>query len=110
MIPRKPLVGKRFAVGTYTDGVWTQGSSSTLNFTASVQPLSGKDKESLPEGFREKAGYKLYTDTEMKTVDEKNGISADQVTIDGLLYEVVTVGVWQNSIINHYKVIVSLIE
>lgn len=108
MIPRKTLNIKQFAAGVYngTTGLWVEGASTTGTITASVQPLRGKEMEMLPEARRESQAYKLYTDTQLFTVDTTTNKNPDQVQINGDWHEVLIVEDWQNEILNHYKVIV----
>ena len=104
------LSGTRYAAGSWTKGIYAPGTSSPIQFTASVQPLSGREKLTLPEGAREKAEYRLYTSFELQTLNEKAVKSADRVTLFGKLYEIIRVEPWQNNIIPHYKAIASLID
>ena len=46
---------------TGTDGIWTPGAESTLTIRGSWQPLTGRELEQLPEGYRERARAKLNT-------------------------------------------------
>lgn len=109
MIPRQTLSGTRFIAGTYTNGVYIEGTTSPLSISASVQPIKGRELESLPEGRRDKQALRLYTNFELRTAEEDDGPNADQITIDGKLFEVIAVENWANHIINHFKVIVSYI-
>ena len=106
---RQPLTGKRFAAPTIVKGRKTaEGTESPLSFTASVQPLSPKELNALPEGERESAKFKLYTDFALRTVVTGDaGTNPDQVQINSEWYDVTGVDVWGNNVIPHYKVIVS---
>lgn len=104
------ISGTRYGIGTWTKGKYTPGTSSSIQFTASVQPLSGREKLTLPEGVREKVEYKLYTDFQLLTVDEKTSKNADRVVLFGKTYEIVKVEIWQNKVIPHYKALASLID
>ena len=107
---RQPLVGKRFASATWEDGQKTEGAETDINFTASVQPLRPNELQALPEGKRESATFRLYTDFALRTtVRGSGGTSADRVQINGEWYEIIAVDVWQNNVINHYKAIARLI-
>ena len=109
MIPKKTLTVTRedTDTGAYNaDGDWVKGTTSQFTITASVQPLTGKEMELLPEGRRESQSYKLYSATKLLTVKTAPKDNADLVTYDGRNFEVLIVEDWQNSIINHYKIIV----
>jgi len=104
---RKPRIGKRTTAGTLLKGQSVPGSTSVLNFDASVQPLSGRERETLPEGLREKGAHRLYTDFALRTDNQKTKDPADEVTLFDKRHIVVRVDPWQNGVLNHFKVIVS---
>lgn len=104
------ITGTRYAASTVLKGQSTPGATSAIGFTSSVQPMSGKEKLSLPEGVREKTIYKLYTSFALRTASEKNKTKADRVTVFGDLFEVIKVDTWQNKVIPHYKALVSSID
>lgn len=106
LIPRKTLTLSRPAAGSYVNGVWVEGAVTQSFFEASVQPLAGKEIELLPEERRNTESYKLFTDTELLTVNTSSRRNADIITIDGRNFEVYSVKSWQNTIINHYEVVV----
>lgn len=105
---RKPLVVTRVAAGGYVGGVWQEGAPVSIDIRASVQPTSPEDMELLPEGRRGRLAYTLFSDTELRTADSNTGTNADRVTIDGAVYEVSAVAPWQNSILPHYRAVVTL--
>lgn len=103
---RQPLTGLRFAAGSYVDGRWVEGASSALAFTASVQPASSEDLQSLPENRRKLSTFALFTSTRLLGVDVESGTNPDRVTLHDGIYEVVSVARWQNNVIPHYKALV----
>lgn len=107
VIPRKTLLVRRYAAGDYnTSGNWVEGTPGDFNILASVQPLRGKEMEMLPEARRESQAYKLYTDTQLLTINTTAKTNSDRVQIEGNWFEVLIAEPWQNTIIDHYKVIV----
>lgn len=110
---RMPVSMQRKAPGSYVNGVWVEGALTTIPITASIQPTTGEELLSLPEGRRDRKTYALFTSTKLNVA--RPGINPDLVTIFGEVYEVIKVDIWQNrpavfAIINHYKVIVSALE
>jgi len=106
---RKTLTGKTFASGTWVKGIFTEGSATEFEFTASVQPLTPKELNALPEGERKLARFRLFTSYRLKTADDSDDKkSPDQVQIEGQWYTVTGIDIWQNKVIPHYKAIVSL--
>ena len=90
-------------------GRYTEGTPTALTITASVQPLTADEMQLLPEGRRADESFRLYTDTRLLTANRVTNKNADIITIDGTRYEVLSCETWQNTIINHYKAIVSKI-
>ena len=104
------IAGKRYAASSFDKGRWTDGSESDISFKASVQPLKGNELLTLPEGYREKETYRLYTSFQLLTADEKNKKIPDRVTIFGKKFDIIKVDIWQNKVIPHYKAIASLVD
>ncbi len=63
--------------------------------------------ESLDEGRRTRDAFRLYSDRALRTVKEQN---PDRVVLGDRLFEVVSRADWQNGVIPHYKMIVSLCD
>ena len=103
---RSPLTLRRKEKGFVKDGYWVEGFVTESTFTASVQPLTPREVEQLPEGRRDSDPFWLFTSTELKVVNVDGIKNPDIVVIDGEFYEVDKVGKWQNNVINHYKCLV----
>jgi len=99
---RKPFTIRRQSGGTRTDGHWIEGTETEIDILASVQPLTPREMESLPEGRRTKQAFKIYTDTELKTVESQ---SPDHITLYGDDFEVLSVAPYQSDVINHFKAV-----
>lgn len=102
--------------GSYTLGRWVNGTETLIPITASIQPTTGEEMLSLPEGRRNRKTYTLFTSTPIEVIHGLNdSINPDEVEIFGERYEVVQVEVWQNNppvfgIVNHYKFYASALE
>jgi len=104
------LATSSFNTGAYTvtrrgpttsvGGRATLAGSSTFTIQASVQALSGRDLQRLPEGMRVQELRKLYTPTQLQAIG-----APDVVSIDGSSWEVQTVEDW-SGLGNFFKVIV----
>lgn len=110
---RVPLTIFRKNAGSYVDGIWVEGSETTIPITASIQPTTGEEMLSLPEGRRNKKTYSLFTSTHINVI--VSGKNPDQIEIFGERYEVVRVDPWQNNppvfgIVNHYKFYAQALE
>lgn len=108
MIFRRPLQIIRKQAGFYNNaGKWVDGANSVgLTIQASVQPLLGKDVNTLPENRRSLESYCLYTNTSLTVLNELTRLRGDIVVIGGKNYEIVSRHDWQNGIVDHYKYIV----
>lgn len=113
---RVPVAIYRMNAGSYVNGRWVQSGENLINITASIQPTSGEDVLSIPEGRRNRKTYALFTSTPIETIHGLNdSTNPDQAVVYGERYEVIKVEIWQNNppvfgIVNHYKIIVSALE
>lgn len=72
-------------------------ASAPFATTGSMQPLSGRDLQRLPEGDRATEQLWYFTTTRLQTAEVDTGQVADVVDVDGEAYEVQTVENWQAS-------------
>lgn len=87
--------------GKRVDDVWTE-----FTISGSVQPL--RPDEVLDEGVggeRNRHGVRVYSDTLLRTADQRTGLKADRIIIDGEEFEVQTVENWTRHSLQqkHYK-------
>lgn len=113
---RSPITLRRPDAGSWVDGRWTSaGTVTDTTITASIQPLTGEEMQELPAGRRLSEAYKMYTSTQVRTVqDAGSNQNADRVVFNGKEYEIHEVNPWQNntnfSIVNHYKYMILRID
>jgi hypothetical protein len=106
---RKPLTVLRKSGGHVENYEWVEGLTTTLTIKASVQPIKGQMLSAVPEGFRAKASYALFTNSELRTLG--NGYSEPDIVIIGNdKFICIQILAWQNGLIPHYKVIVSRLD
>lgn len=79
-------------------------SSSAFSIVASVQPAPGRTLETLPEGFRDRGGFVLFTTTELRTSDA-GAQEPDSVSIDGVEHQVASCAPWAQ-LGNYYRAVV----
>jgi hypothetical protein len=105
MLGREAITIKRIT-GSFTNGAWSE-TLTTGTIHGSVQPLTSKQLETLPEGYRDARGYTVYGDINeaMLTSAEVNSKTPDVVTIDSVDYQVVKT-LKHRSLIKHYEYIV----
>lgn len=117
---RMPLNLYRKTSGSYINGLWVEGGEVLILITASVQPTTGAEMLSLPEGRRNRKTYSLFTSTNIQLIHGQvtspdQDSNPDQIEIYGERYEIIQVQVWQNNppvfgIVNHYKFYASAFE
>lgn len=110
---RIPVNLYRQSLGSYVNGLWVPAGETLIVITASIQPTTGEEMLSIPEGRRDRKSYALFTSTDVNVI--AGGSNPDQVQIFGERYEVVRVEPWQNNppvfgIVNHYKFYASALE
>lgn len=101
---RKPQTIKRVTAGSYVDGVWVPGTESTFTIQASVQPLKDIELANLPEGRRNSDTIKLYTNSDLLTVEDK-GVNQqpDRIVWQGFDYEIIAKSIRAMDIISHRR-------
>lgn len=111
---RTTLTITRKTAGTYVNGRYVEGTTSTQEITANVQPgLKWNDIQYLPEGERGRKSLRVYTDFPLRTRQEgPDGHDADRfVWTDGHTYEVnVLCHSYEMGVLNHTKAICSRVE
>ena len=89
------------------NGVW-EFSETDGTFTGSVQPLTGKELQFLPEGRRDIGLMKIYSNTPLSVSVEGSNTPGDVVIWAGRKWEIIRELVFANDLINHYKYIAAL--
>jgi hypothetical protein len=102
---RRNITVIREGPGQVVDYIQVKGVTSTFVIKASVQPTPAEIMEILPEGYRTKESYTLYTDTELKTAI-KDTTGPDIVLLDGVIFIVFKVSKWQNTLLKHFEIVV----
>lgn len=72
--------------GTYTNGVLVPAATSTVQVRASVQPLTGRELQRLPEGLRTRELLSVFTVDALLV--EAPGVRPDIITIRGETWQV----------------------
>jgi hypothetical protein len=82
---------------------------STFEIVASIQPLSGKDLQQLPEGMRTERTKKIYTQTELFTAEVSASTVPDRLSYDGVDYLVSRSFDWEDTG-DYYKLIITAVD
>lgn len=91
--------------GTYSNGVFVPPGTSSSTISAVVVPVSGKDREILPEGYRTDAFKTVYT-TSTLVINEEDTSLSDKIIIAGENYQVIHLEYWDALDEEFYTVIV----
>jgi hypothetical protein len=103
---RRKLTVYRKGDGSFAYGYWQDGEEHSFEILSSVQGTDAEILETLPEGYRTRESYTLFTDSRLNTaVTSKN--TPDMVLIDGQKFIVAKVSTWQHlDPTKHYEVVV----
>ena len=94
--------------GSYVDGVYQKGASSTVDIIASVQRLSMRERQRLEEGFRGSETIKIYTEYSFIQTIQNNFfggqiIDAAEFFWRGTTFDMIASEKW-DYLIPHWKV------
>lgn len=91
------LNGIRFLPGMVVAGRLEQkAQEQAFTFLGSFQPMTDREMMRLPEGSRNDGRAKVYTRTELKTVDTSEARIADRIEYKGVTYQVDKVHDWDD--------------
>ena len=114
MIPnifKKQIQVIRHKTGFYVEDVnspnldlWQDGQEISFTIEASVQPAPGEITQILPEGYREKPSYVIYTETELFS-SEENETNPDIVMLYNKKYLILKKKIYDMTYLSHYELI-----
>lgn len=87
-------------------GLYTPGTTAVVTIQGLAQPITDKELALLPEGDRQRQGFVIWTEDELKPGLESGMRRADVVTIGGEKFEVMKVQPWGGSDVPHFRSIV----
>ena len=67
------------SAGSFVDGDWVPGAESGRTIRGVLQPLQDRELQQLPEAWRSRARWKLYSKSRLQTIDTMNQTDADIV-------------------------------
>lgn len=97
-----PYTVTRTTNGALVKGKAQAGTPSTFSVAGSLQSVTGRELQAMPESYRGDEVRVLYTLTELRTVSET--YQADKVTIAGETWLVIRVEVFPAFGDTHYRV------
>lgn len=87
---------ERTSPGSYVDGLYVKGSTSTFKALISIQQPTPKQLEVLEEGERSKDVKLFISNKPLQTVDDKDQLQADVVISKGKRYRIIQAGDWND--------------
>lgn len=97
ILDRSALTVQRVAAGSFTNGRFVDGATSSLTVLGSWQPMSGRAREQLPELYRTRETAKLLCDptqTRLSPVDVAAKTRQDVIVRAGRRYEIIAIEDW----------------
>ena len=95
--------------GSRTNGRWTE-TTANRNITGSVQPVSGKDTQFLPENRRDAGVVKIYCNEKLNVSEQGGNAPGDIVIWRGRKWEVFQELDFSNGLINYFKYLAGYVE
>ena len=106
-----PLTLLRTTQGTYIDGLFVEGTETSVDIEVNIQPVKDEELLLMPESDRSREWYKLYSADEIRTAKEGvSGWDADEFIWQGDRYRVMKVRQYSMGILNHYRAMAARIE
>ena len=90
-------------------GQWQDGEEISFTIEASVQPAPGEMTQILPEGYREKSSYIIYTDREL-FCSEENITNPDIVMLYNKKYLILKKKIFDMTYLSHFELIAVELE
>ena len=108
LIGARTLTVTRVTAASWVSGDYVVSAESTLEVRATVHPIANRERQVLPEGIRETARLKMYTNTQLIPVGA--GQAADRVEVGGVLLTVTGDSDWHAAHlggVHHYRYILT---
>lgn len=103
LIPRKTFNARRREEVTDEFGLVDETYVSFTVDNAGAQPVTGYESSALPEGYRDKNVYKVFTTTYVRPSEEGTENYADQIEVEGgKWFTVIKVQNWSYGLQSHY--------
>lgn len=99
-------VNRVTTAGSYVNGLWVPSADPVTVLTpiCSVQPFGMKDTQLLPEAYRTRQAFRVYSETELRAIDVVGQKNCDVILIKGLEYDILSVDDWTHvKFMPHFK-------
>lgn len=99
----KIIVLRQSDGGGYIDGYWQDVQRNAFLIYGNAQPLKGNELLVLPESDRSNHTLKVYTNEQLKTIEEWGERLADMIIWDGRLYTAYKTMTYRMGVLDHTK-------
>lgn len=104
LVKKTPLTIFRTTQGSYVNGEWVEGTETTVDIQANVQPLNDYQYMILPESDRTKQWVWVFSSSELRTLKEgSGGYAADEFVWNNERYQVMKTQRYQMTVQDHYE-------
>lgn len=93
-LPNQTLTITRTGAGSYTNGVYSGGATSSIVVQAIVWPATHKELQLLPESLRSRASLGIISKDTIRSANDPAGYQGDRFTFDGSIWEIQSVSSW----------------
>lgn len=83
----KAVTRRRYTAGAATKGRVAASTSSDTAIKGYVTPVDGNIQRTLPEAIRQHCGLVMYTNDDVRTVEQAGALLPDDVLYGGQLYQ-----------------------
>ena len=104
----KAYILKSYEPGDFVKGKFIPGAQFSRSIEADVQPLTGKELESLNIGRQELGKVKTFTDEVLTLSEEGTTQNSDIIVYDEDNYEIIARLKYDSDLINHNKYIAEI--
>lgn len=99
-----PILVTRFMPGRLVGGKLKASKAKPYYISASVQVANGREREYLPEGWRQSYVVKVYCTEKLLVSDDQKNQRADLLTINKENFEVIVTEQQRGLGLDHFKV------
>ena len=83
----KPVVRRRYTAGAAVKGRVAAGTSADTTISGYITPVDGHIQRTLPEALREHCGLVMYTNADVRTVEQAGANLPDGIVYGGQVFQ-----------------------
>ena len=83
----KPVTRRRYTAGAVTKGRVAASTYADTTISGYITPVDGHIQRTLPEAIREHCGLVMYTNSDVRTVEQAAGLLPDGIVYGGQVFQ-----------------------